>query len=151
MSENAMQLQTGNRGLVLRSLDDMTRWAEGVKQSGLAPRTLSTSAQISGVFSYQDLETVQDAAEEVLKSGVNVNCLILADKFTGWGKEGDWGNLSFMYESDSYIGKIAVVADERWKDELLMFLGAGRRQAEVRFFLSDEEDEAQSWLAESAD
>jgi hypothetical protein len=106
---------------------------------------------VSGVFSYQDLKTIQDAAKDILKSGVNVNCLILADKFTGWGKDGNWGDLTFIYESDPMIGKIAVVAKTQNKDELLMFLGAGRRQAAVRFFLSGEEDKAHNWLAESAD
>ena len=39
-------IQAGQRGLALRSLDDMQRWAEGVKASGLAPKSLSSSSQI---------------------------------------------------------------------------------------------------------
>jgi hypothetical protein len=106
---------------------------------------------VSGVFSYQDLKTVQDSAKEILKSGVNVNCLIVAEQFAGWGKDGNWGDLTFMFESDPVIDKIAVVAKKQNKDELLMFLGAGRRQAEVRYFPSGEVDKAQNWLAASAD
>ena len=52
---------------------------------------------------------------------------VLAEEFSGWGKEGDWGDLTFMHEYDLYIGKIAIVGDEKWKDQILMFLGAGRR------------------------
>jgi hypothetical protein len=103
---------------------------------------------VNGVFSYKDLEAVQNAAKEAFKSGVKVNCLILAEEFSGWGKDGNWGDLTFMYENDPLIGKIAVVADENRQDEMLMFLGAGRRQAEVECFLPDEKDQAQSWLAE---
>ena len=51
-----------------------------------------------------------------------------------------------MYEYDGYIEKIAVVANEKWKDEILMYLGAGRRQAEVKFFFDDEAEDARDWL-----
>ena len=112
---------------------------------------LNSKLKAAGIFSCQDLNTVQDAAKEILKSGVNVNCLIIAEQFTGWGKDGNWGDLTFMFESDPVIGKIAVVAKKQNKDELLMFLGAERRQAAVRFFLSGEEVSARHWLAESAD
>lgn len=104
--------------------------------------------KITGVLLYKDLETIQNSAKEMFRSGGKINCLILAEKFSGWGKDGDWGDLTFMYESDSLIGKIAVVAEEKRRDELLMFLGAGRRQAVVEFFFSDEEDEARTWISE---
>lgn len=39
-------IQASSRGLVLRNLDDMQRWAEGVQKSGLSPKTLNTTSQI---------------------------------------------------------------------------------------------------------
>jgi hypothetical protein len=102
---------------------------------------------VTGVFLHKDLETFQSAAKEMLNSGAKVNCLILAKQFSGWGKDGDWGDLTFMYENDSSIGKIAVVAEEKRRDELLMFLGAGRRQAVVKFFFPNEEDKARIWFS----
>lgn len=107
--------------------------------------------KVSGILSFKELQSVQETAKGMLSSDGKINCLILAKQFSGWGKDGDWGDLTFLYESDPYINKIAVVADNRRKDELLMFLGAGRRQAAVEFFSQDEEDEAQCWLAESAE
>ena len=106
---------------------------------------------IKGVFMYQDMKAIEDTAQDILPIGDKINCLILAEKFTGWGKDGDWGDLSFMYKNDQFIGKIAIVADEKRRDEFLMFLGAGRRQAIVRFFCSDEQGKARSWLAEPAE
>jgi hypothetical protein len=103
---------------------------------------------VTGVFSYKDLKAVQDAAKEMFNSGIKVNCLILAERFSGWGKDGNWGDLTFMYESEAMIGKIAVVAQEKQKDEILMFLGAGMRRAAVKFFSPDEGDQARDWLAE---
>ena len=101
---------------------------------------------IKGIFTFEDLKEFQNkGGDEIDRSG-KVKLLILAEQFSGWGKEGDWGDLTFMYEHDAYIEKIAVVAEAKWKDEILMFVGAGRRQASVEFFLEDGEEDARDWL-----
>lgn len=105
---------------------------------------------VTGIFTYQDLQAVQNTAKTMLNSGVKTNCLILAQQFTGWGKEGNWGDLTFMYENDPLIGKIAVVGEKKRQDELLMFLGGGMRQAAVKYFFPDQEQEARTWLSEPA-
>jgi hypothetical protein len=105
---------------------------------------------INGVLLYKDLVQIQNTAKGMLKPGVKTNCLILAKTFNGWGRDGNWGDLKFMYQSDPFINKIALVADEKWKDELLMFLGDGLRKAAVKFFLSDRENDARLWLSKSA-
>jgi hypothetical protein len=51
-----------------------------------------------------------------------------------------------MNEYDSYIEKIAVVADQKWKDQISMFIGASRRHAAVEFFLDGSEEDARDWL-----
>jgi hypothetical protein len=56
-----------------------------------------------------------------------------------------------MYETDAGIHKITVVAEEKQRDELLMFLGAGRRQAAVKSFLPGQEDKACVWLSDPAE
>jgi hypothetical protein len=105
---------------------------------------------INGVLLYKDLVQIQNTAKGMLRSDVKTNCLILAKKFSGWGKDGKWGDLRFMYQSDPFINKIALVADGKWKDELLMFVGDGLRKAAVKFFLSDREKDARLWLSKSA-
>ena len=100
---------------------------------------------IKGVFTYDDLKEIESNTEGKLRDG-NFKALVHAKGFEGWGKEGNWGDLTFMHEHDPYIEKIAVVSDQRWKDEILMFLGAGRRQAQVQSFLDDED--AREWLQE---
>jgi hypothetical protein len=102
---------------------------------------------ISGVLLYQDLIKIQNTAKGMLSSGVKANCLILAKDFNGWAKEGNWGDLRFMYQSDPFLNKIAVVGQGKWKDELLMFLGKGFRKAVVKFFFPEEENDARSWLS----
>ena len=101
---------------------------------------------IKGTFTFDDLKEVQDKGHDEINRGGKVKMLILAEEFSGWGKEGDWGDLTFMYEHDAYIEKIAVVAADEWKDQILMFAGAGRRQAKVEFFLNNEAKDARDWL-----
>ncbi|UCC99542.1 MAG: STAS/SEC14 domain-containing protein [Phycisphaerales bacterium] len=100
---------------------------------------------IKGVFTYDDQKEVEKHAGNT-NLDQKVKILVLAEEFSGWGKEGDWGDLTFMYEHDAQIEKIAVVAEDKWKDQILMFLGAGRRQAAVEFFLPGETQAARDWL-----
>jgi len=101
---------------------------------------------VQGVLTFEDLKEIQEKTSAQIDSSGKVKLLVLLEQFSGWGKEGDWGDLTFMYEYDPHLDKIAVVAEGKWKDQLLMFLGAGRRQAEVKFFFEDEEQDAREWL-----
>ncbi len=106
---------------------------------------------VQGVFTFDDLKEVEEKACEQIDRNKKTKLLVLAEEFSGWGKEGDWGDLTFMYEYDSCIEKIAVVAEANWKDEMLMYLGAGRRKAQVKFFLYDEEETARNWLGSESE
>jgi hypothetical protein len=54
--------------------------------------------------------------------------------------------MTFFFEHDKHMEKIAVVANDKWKDQLLMLLGAGMRQAAVEFFPDSGEEAARGWL-----
>jgi hypothetical protein len=101
---------------------------------------------IKGALTFNDLKEAEKRGREEIDRSQKVKLLVIAEQFSGWGKDGDWGDLTFMHEYDPYIEKIAVVADEKWRDQLLMFLGAGRRKAPVTFFFPDEEKDARDWL-----
>ncbi len=101
---------------------------------------------IKGTLTFEDLKEVENKARAEMDRSQKAKLLILAGQFSGWGKEGDWGDLTFMYEHDAQIEKIAVVGEGKWKDQILMFVGAGRRQAAVEFFLPGETQAARDWL-----
>ena len=101
---------------------------------------------IKGVFTYDDLKEIEKHSGESTYVDLKAKILVLAEEFSGWGKEGDWGDLTFMYEHDAQIEKIAVVVEDKWKNQILMFLGAGRRQAAVEFFPTGEVQAACNWL-----
>jgi hypothetical protein len=100
---------------------------------------------ITGLFLFEDQKKLEDQARESVDWRGRVRFLIDATRFLGWGKEGDWGDLAFVYEHDVQIEKIAIVAPEKWRDEILMFVGSGRRKAEVVFFGPEQKREAHDW------
>jgi hypothetical protein len=101
---------------------------------------------IKGTLAFEDLKEAENKARDEIDRTQKVKVLILAERFSGWGKGGDWGDLTFMYEFDPHIEKIAVVADPKWQDQILMFVGANKRQASVEFFCSGQEQDARTWL-----
>ena len=101
---------------------------------------------IKGIYTYDDQKEIEKHGDGNPNLDQKVKILVIAEEFSGWGKEGDWGDLTFMYEHDAQIEKIAVVAKDNWEDQILMFLGAGRRQAAVEFFSAGEIQAARDWL-----
>lgn len=104
--------------------------------------------RISGVFTDDRRKAMETAGRAEIDRRSKIRILVLADGFAGWGKEGDWGDIRFMLEYDPFIEKIAVVADGKWRDKILMFLAAGYRRAAVEFFPSGQEGKAREWLGE---
>jgi hypothetical protein len=103
----------------------------------------------SGTLEFSDLRAAQNMARDIAKSGTMARVLVTASGFTGWGQDGDWGDLGFVNETDHYVSKIAAVGTEAAREQILMFLGAGRRKAAVQFFLTGQEAQARQWLMES--
>ncbi len=99
---------------------------------------------VKGVLTFNDQKEVENRARAEIDRSQRVKLLVLAEEFSGWGKEGDWGDLTFMHEYDLHIERVAVVTNAKWMDEVLMFLGAGRRHASVESFHNEED--ARDWL-----
>jgi hypothetical protein len=103
--------------------------------------------ELSGVLNKATVDRVQLIATTEFKRGVtNAKLMIVLKGFVGWKGGDDWGNLDFFMQYEHNIARIAVVGDARWQAEMQMFLGAGRRTGEVRFFLPGQEKPARDWL-----
>jgi hypothetical protein len=109
-------------------------------------RLLTIAAR--GQFRKADLEQAQAALEAAIARHGKVRALFIAEDFQGWERGQDWGDIGFMVEHDDDIERIAVVGEARWREEILMFLGAGIRSAPVRFFEPGAAELARRWLAE---
>jgi hypothetical protein len=102
--------------------------------------------RLSGTFTVADRNALEKFGRENIDRGARIKVLILDEDFSGWSRQGDWGDLTFMLEYDRFIEKIAVVASEKWRDRMMLFLGAGLREASVEFFPLGEERIARGWL-----
>jgi len=103
--------------------------------------------RIDGVLRRAELDECQRSAAKIVAEKGTVAALVLLDGFEGWERSEDWGDVSFLVEQDSNIEKIAIVGPERWRDEVLMFAGAGLRHSPVRFF--EDSGSARAWLGQA--
>lgn len=103
-------------------------------------------AGISGVMRLADLQTLQSAGMDVIRQGVKARLLVTLENFQGWEKGADWGDMDFQIDHGKDISKIALVGDERWKDDAFAFLGKGLRSTEIEFFASAAAKDAESWI-----
>jgi hypothetical protein len=105
--------------------------------------------RVTGLLRKSEVDALQASAAKVLDGDplLCVRLLILLEKFEGWERNPDWGDMSFYIEHGDKITKIAIVGDPKWEAEFKMFTGAGFRPAPVRFFPSDQLQQAHTWLA----
>lgn len=103
--------------------------------------------RLVGVFSRNMLTQVQNIAVTLIDKGQkDLKILVLLNDFAGWRGGDDWDNIDFLMEYGQYISKIAAVGSAEIKENTLLFLLAGRRPGEVRFFTLDQVSQARAWL-----
>jgi len=103
--------------------------------------------EISGTLQKAELEPWERRlADEVGRHG-GVRLLVVVKQFTGWAAGGGWTDLGFYMEHGDHIERIAIVADARWQDALMLFANADLRRGEVRFFVPGGMSQARTWLA----
>src|SRR4051812_23752111 len=88
----------------------------------------------------------QRAVSEGINSRSSSSILVIVENFDGFA-QGDWEDMSFQLKRDSRIARIAIVADPKWEDQMLLFAGAGLRKFEMKFFPTAELARAQLWVA----
>ena len=104
---------------------------------------------IGGTLNKATLDNIQAVARHNIEAGAkDLKVLLFLDDFRGWKRGDDWGDLDFFSLYEQNIAKIAVVGEPRWEAETLLFLGAGRRTGQVRYFPPHYEGRARAWLAE---
>ena len=102
---------------------------------------------LSGLLNWTEFQAFLNQAEarKVFAAG-KVKVLIRLDDFAGWEPSDQWGDVSFFFQHDADIEKIAIVGDPRWRDEMLVFLFADYRRAEAQFFAAADLEQAEAWL-----
>jgi hypothetical protein len=102
---------------------------------------------ISGRLHEEEFRSLQRAAAGEIRRGGRIRVLFVLREFQGWDNAAG-RDLGFYIRHGSDIERIAIVGDERWRSEALMFAGAGLRKAPVAYFKTRDALQAASWLAE---
>lgn len=103
------------------------------------------TARIRGRLTQPELAALQAAAQEGLCASGRGGVLILIEDFEGWRDGDDWSDVSSM-ENDPSIRKMAIVGWARWQEAVPMFAASPVRKFPVRYFPTDEMEQAKAWL-----
>lgn len=103
---------------------------------------------ISGTLRRSELEECEGQLAQDVQGGAKVRLLVVLERFEGWGTGDNWNDLSFYVKHGDAIERIAIVGDEKWRSEALMFAAADLRTAPVEFFPSGGISIARAWLRE---
>ena len=100
--------------------------------------------RIHGVLRLTELEESERAAAKLIGEVGKITLLVLLDEFQGWERGVEWGDVSFLIQHDDDIEKTAIVGQEKWREEVLLFAGVGIRRSPVRYF--NDSEGARAWL-----
>lgn len=103
---------------------------------------------LRGTLRKTELDRCQAQLAAAMRRLGSVRLLFVLDRFDGWEPSDNWSDLTFYSTYGDNIDRIAIVGDERWRSEALMFAGADLRRAPVEFFAgsSEEDADARAWL-----
>lgn len=104
------------------------------------------AVRIRGLMRLADMQAMQATTQKLIEQGKKPRCLVVAEDFQGWDKQDDWNDVGFFVEHGDDIEKMAIVGDERWKDDIYLFTGKGLRKTRIEFFPASALREAEAWL-----
>src|SRR5262249_6888145 len=101
---------------------------------------------VSGRLKKAEMDRSQEALLAEIGRVGPVRLLFVLGAFEGWEPSPDWNDLTFYVKHGDSIERIAIVGDERWRGEALMFAAADLRRAPVEYFPSEKLADARAWL-----
>jgi hypothetical protein len=104
--------------------------------------------EMRGMLRKAELDHCQSQLAGEISRQAPIRLLFILDGFEGWEPRDNWSDLTFYARYSDSIERIAIVGDERWRSEALMFAGADLRRAPVEYFASSSSDDgaARAWL-----
>ena len=103
--------------------------------------------KLRGMFKKADHDRILQLAKAAIEREGKVDALIILEAFEGWERRTDWGDVSFMMEQGEHIEKMAIVGDDKWKDDAFAFTAKGFRATAIEFFTASRLSEARRWLS----
>jgi len=83
--------------------------------------------KIRGTLKKADYDQMIQIGRQAIAREVKVRALISLEDFEGWERQGERGDVSFMMEEGWNLEKMAIIGDEKWKDDAVTFTAKGFR------------------------
>jgi len=101
--------------------------------------------RISGRMDVDDQRALQRLVTTLPDEALRV--LVTLEDFTGWERSAAWSaDPGFLTDEGDRIARMAVVGDERWRDDALLFAGKGFRDTAIAFFPDEARRDAETWV-----
>jgi len=104
------------------------------------------TVKISGLLKRTELALAEKVAIELMRSAHKIKILILTENFQGWDNKDNWEDVSFQFEHDQQIEKIAIVGEKQWRELVEVFVGKGLRPMDIQYFTPAETTIARTWI-----
>jgi len=102
---------------------------------------------LRGVFQEHEFLAMQRLLAAELDGANRIRLLVMLTEFEGWERTATWRDLTFYVRHGNDIERIAIVGDDRWRAEALMFAAADLRDAPVAYFDAVQAAQARAWLS----
>jgi hypothetical protein len=103
--------------------------------------------RIRGMLKKADYDRIIQIAKEAIAREGKIRALAILEGFEGWERHEEWGDVSFMIGQGQHIEKMAIVGDEKWRDDALAFTAKGFRPTAIEFFGTSRLNEARAWVS----
>lgn len=104
---------------------------------------------LSGKLDKEDYEKFAPQIDQLIKKKGKVRMLVEMKDFHGWTLGGVWEDTKFDVRHFNDLERLALVGERRWEKAMAYFCKPFT-MAKVRYFETDELEEAQRWIHESA-
>lgn len=103
--------------------------------------------RISKRMAVSDQKALESVAKRLIDDDHPVRVLITLVDFEGWETDAGWEeDLEFSFNYANNIESIAVVGDEQWRQQALLFVGDGFRKTRIRYFPPTAYELAEQWV-----
>jgi hypothetical protein len=102
--------------------------------------------RITGTMKLADQQMLYTEAKKLIARGLKPRVLVITENFQGWEKGVDWGDVSFLTDHGDNIVKMAIVGEEKWKEQAFMFTAKGLRKTAIEYFPPTALAHAEAWV-----
>lgn len=104
-------------------------------------------ACISKFMTVADQKALEAVAKKLIDDGQKIRVVVTLTDFHGWELNDGWGDdLDFSFEYGDKIEVIAIVGEEKWRQQALLFVGKGFRRTRIEYFSPAALKSAEDWI-----